>query len=145
MDLSLPWRWTSTYQNLKGWSSQKCELQSFVFQKVPIWQRLGGFEFNFRCLKWFLRKSLRKLRSEFFLKLRFLKIRLLLTWLKCLIIDVLNLMLLLSYLPFDSWFISTQFLVLNLDDWIVASPNRFIIFLYSIVLLLLLLLLLLLY
>ena len=26
----------STYQNLKGWPSQKCELQSFVFQKVAI-------------------------------------------------------------------------------------------------------------
>ena len=61
--------------------------QSFVFQKVPIWQRppanqLGEFEYNFRCLKWFFRKLPRKLRSAFFLKLRFLKIRLLLTWLK---------------------------------------------------------------
>ena len=32
-----------------------------------------------------------------------------------LIIDLLNLMLLVSYLPFHSSFISTQFLVLNLD------------------------------
>ena len=32
-----------------------------------------------------------------------------------LIVDVLNLMLLLSYFPFDSSFISTLFLVLNLD------------------------------
>ena len=69
--------------------SQKCELQSFVFQKVPIWQRplanqLGGFEYNFRCLKRFFRKVRRKLRSAFFLKLRILKIRLLVTWLKCL-------------------------------------------------------------
>ena len=54
--------------------SQKCELQCFVFQKVPIWQQLlanqvGGFEYKFRCLNWFFRKV-------FFLKLRFLKIRL---------------------------------------------------------------------
>ena len=91
MDLSLLWWWTSTYQNLKGWPSQKCELQSFVFQKVPIWQRplanqLGGFEYNFRYLKRFFRKVRRKLRSAFFLKLRFLKIRLLVTWLKCLLV-----------------------------------------------------------
>ena len=88
VDLSLFWRWTSTYQNLKGWLSHNCELQSFVFQKVPIWQRLlanqlGEFEYNFRCLKRFFRKVPRKLRSAFFLKLRFLKIRLLITWLKC--------------------------------------------------------------
>ena len=54
-----------------------------------IWQRLlanqlGRFEQNFRCLKWFFRKVPRKLQSAFFLKLRFLKIRLLVTWLKCL-------------------------------------------------------------
>ena len=90
VDLSLLWRWTSTYQAPKGWVSQKCELQSFVFQKVPIWQwlqanQLGRFEYNFRCLKWFFRKLSRKLRSAFFLKLRPLKIRLLVTWLKCLI------------------------------------------------------------
>ena len=70
MDLNLLWRWTSTYQNLKGWPSQKCELQSFVFQKVPIWQRLlanqlGQFEYNFRYLKWFFRKLPQKLRSAF--------------------------------------------------------------------------------
>ena len=61
--------------------SQKCELQCFVFQKVPIWQQLlanqvGGFEYKFRCLNWFFRKVRRKLRPAFFLKLRFLKIRL---------------------------------------------------------------------
>ena len=89
MDLSVLWWWTSTYQNLKGWPSQKCELQSFVFQKVPIWQQLlynqlEGFEYNFRYLKWFFRKLPRKLRSAFFLKLRFLKIGILVTWLKCL-------------------------------------------------------------
>ena len=79
----------SHQQNLKGWPSQTCELQPFCFQNVPIWQRLlanqlGGFEYNFRCLKWFFRKLPRKLRSAFFLKLRFLKIPLLVTWLKCL-------------------------------------------------------------
>ena len=86
------------YQNLKGWLSQKFELQSFVFQKVPIWQQLltnqlEGFEYNSRCLKRFSRKVQRKLRSAFFLKLTFLKIRLLVTWLKCLIeyrLDQLN-------------------------------------------------------
>ena len=48
-----------------------------------------------------------------------------------LIIDVLNLMLLLSYLPFDSLFSSTQFLVLNLDGWFVVLSNMSIIFWYS--------------
>ena len=42
--------------------------------------------------------------------------------------DFLNLMLLLYCLPFDLSFISTQFLVLNLYGWLVASSNRFIIF-----------------
>ena len=40
-------------QNMKGWVSQKCELQSFVFQKVLIWQRFLANQYNFRCLKWF--------------------------------------------------------------------------------------------
>ena len=89
IDFSLLWQWYSTYQNLKGWPSQKCEFQSSIFQKVPIWQQplanqLGGFEYNFRCLKRFFRKVRRKLRSAFSLKLRFLKTRLLVTWLKCL-------------------------------------------------------------
>ena len=81
MDLSLLWRWTPTQQNLKGWPSQKCELQPFVFQKVPIWQRLlvnqlVGFEYNFRCLEWLPSKLSWKLRSAFLHKLRFLKIQL---------------------------------------------------------------------
>ena len=50
----------------------------------PLANQLGGFEYNFRCLKRFFRKVRRKLRSAFSLKLRFLKIRLLVTWLKCL-------------------------------------------------------------
>ena len=55
---------------------------------MPIWQRLlanqlGRFEYNFRCLKRFFRKVPRKLQSAFFRKLFFLKIRLLVTWLKC--------------------------------------------------------------
>ena len=58
------------------------------FNHLPIWQRLlanqlGGFEYNFRCLEQFFRKLSQKLRSAFFLKLRFLKILLLVTWLKC--------------------------------------------------------------
>ena len=70
-------------------SPQKCKLQSFVVQKVPIWQRLltnqlEGFEYNFKCLKWFFRNLPRKLRSACFLKSTLLKIRLLVTWLKCL-------------------------------------------------------------
>ena len=44
---------------------------------------LGDMCYNFRCRK---RKVLRKFRSAFFLKLRFLKIRLLVTWLKCLVV-----------------------------------------------------------
>ena len=39
---------------------------------------------------------------------------------------VLNLILLLSYLPFDSSFISTQFFVLNWEDWFVVSLVYFI-------------------
>ena len=55
-------------KNLKCWLSQKCELQSSVFQKVSIWKRLlanqlGKFEYTFRCLKRFFRKVPRKLRS----------------------------------------------------------------------------------
>ena len=68
----------------------KMPLQSFVFQKVLISQRplanqLGGFQYNFRCLKRFFRKMRRKLRLTFVFKLRFVKIRLLITWLKCLV------------------------------------------------------------
>ena len=37
-------------------------------------------------------------------------------------------MLLLSYLPFDSSFISTQLFVLKLDGWFFVSSNRFVIF-----------------
>ena len=60
----------------KMWTSMFC------LQKMSIWQRLlanqlGGFEYNFRFLKWFFRKLPGKLRLAFFLKLRFLKIRLL--------------------------------------------------------------------
>ena len=56
---------------------------------MPIWQRplanqLGGFDFNFRCLKRFFGKVRQRLRSAFSLKLRFSKLRLLVTWLKCL-------------------------------------------------------------
>ena len=59
------------YQYLKGWLPQKCELESFVFQKVLIRQRLlanqlRGIEYNFRCLKRFFRKVRRELRSAFF-------------------------------------------------------------------------------
>ena len=48
---------------------------------MPIWQRLlanqlEGFEYNFRCLKWFSNKSPRKLRLAFLLNLRNFKIRL---------------------------------------------------------------------
>ena len=43
-----------------------------------------------------------------------------------LILDVLNLILLLSYLPFDSSFISTQFFVLNWEGWFVVSLVYFI-------------------
>ena len=42
------------------------------------------------------------------------------------IMDVLNLILLLSYLPFDSSFIPTQSLVINLGGWFIVSSNRFL-------------------
>ena len=48
-----------------------------------------------------------------------------------LIIDVYNLMLLLSYFLRDSSIISTQFFVVNSDCWFVISSNKFIIFSYS--------------
>ena len=93
------------YQNLKGRPSQKYEPHSFVFQKVPIWQRhlanqLGGFESNFRCLKQFFRKVRRKLQSAFFLKLRFFKIRLLVTWLKYLLWAYFTYLARFSYVPY---------------------------------------------
>ena len=73
MDLNVLWWGTSTYQNLKGWLSQKGKLKSFVFQKVRIWQpfldnQLGGCEYNFRCLKWFFIQLPRMLRSAFLSK-----------------------------------------------------------------------------
>ena len=46
----------------------------------------GDLSYNFRCLKRFFRKVLQKLGSIFFLKLRFLKIQLLVMWLKCLVV-----------------------------------------------------------
>ena len=46
---------------------------------------------------------------------------------------VLNLMLLLSWVPFGSSFVSTQSFVQNLNGWFVVSSNRFIIFWYSII------------
>ena len=75
-----------------GKTFQKYELQPFVFQKTPVRQRLltnnpGVFEHSLRFLKWFWSKLPRKLWSAFLLKLRFLKIPLLLTWLKCLLLD----------------------------------------------------------
>ena len=48
------------------------------------------------------------------------------------IIDVLNLVLLLSYILFDSSFISTQFLAINLDGWFIVSSYGFIVW-YSII------------
>ena len=48
------------------------------------------------------------------------------------IIDVLNLVLLLSYILFDSSFISTQFLAINLDGWFIVSYYGFIVW-YSII------------
>ena len=52
------------------------KMWTFVFQKVPIWQRflanqLGVFEYSFSCLKWFFGKLPPKSRSSFFLKLWF--------------------------------------------------------------------------
>ena len=89
MDLSLLSLRTFTQQNLKCWPCQKSKLQPFVFRKVPIWQRLLAnqlrwFEYNFRCLKWLASKLPQKLWSAFLLKQRFLRIRLLVTWLNCL-------------------------------------------------------------
>ena len=92
VDISLcSWR-TRTQQILKCWSFQKCEHQPFVFRKVPIWQRLranqlGGFEYNFRCLELFSSNLTRNLRSSFLLKLPILKVRLLLTSLRCLLLN----------------------------------------------------------
>ena len=47
---------------------------------------IGEIEYNFRYLKWFSSKMPQKLRSTFLFKLRFLKMRLLFMWLKCLLI-----------------------------------------------------------
>ena len=113
------------YQNLKCWPPKKCELQSFVFQKVPIWQRLlanqlGGIEYNFSCLKRLFRKVRRKLRSAFSLKSRFLKIRLLVTLLKCLIYFMLT-----FCWHFCVCFWQAQAFLLHLDDLVVEEIWRF--------------------
>ena len=42
-----------------------------------------------------------------------------------LVMDILNLMSLLSYVPFDSSFTSIQILVLSFDGWFVVSSERF--------------------
>ena len=42
-------------------------------------------------------------------------------------------MLLLSYFLYDSSFISTQFLALNLGGWFVVLSSKFIVFWYSII------------
>ena len=90
--------------------AQKCELQPFLFQKVPMWYRLlvsqlGGSEYNSRYLKSFFKKLPRKLRSAFLLKLIFLKIRLLVTWPKCLYIYVLYnaFLIMLIFYPSTLW------------------------------------------
>ena len=122
VDSSLLWRWNSTYQNLKDWLSQKYKLQSFVFQMVPISQRLlasqlGGFECNFRCLKWFFRKLPWKLRLALFLKLRFLKIRLLVTWLKCLLQVKLD-------DAFRTFILSLLYCEFQTDQWISNTEHQ---------------------
>ena len=63
-------------------------------------QSAWGFEYNFRCLKRFFRKVRRKLRSAFFLKLRFFKIRLLVTWLKYLLWAYFTYLARFSYVPY---------------------------------------------
>ena len=92
MDLNFILWWTSMLQDMKVWISQKCDLQSFVFQQVPIWQgllaiQLGGFEYSFRCLKWFTGNCRESCDRIFFLKLRSLKVWLLVTWLKFLLLE----------------------------------------------------------
>ena len=75
-------------------SCVKCSCLNFnlVFQKVPIGQwlkvnQLQEFKCNFRHLKWFSSILLQKLQSDFLLKLRFLKMRLFVIWLKCLFVS----------------------------------------------------------
>ena len=79
----------------KTWKVCPLKSVNFVFQKVPIWQQflanpLRGFEYNFRCMKYFYSKLPLKLRSGFLLKLSFSKIRLLVTWLNCLVMRSLT-------------------------------------------------------
>ena len=71
--MALSKRWTSISRLSKGAHMTTTSSQS-------AW----GI-YNFRRLKRFFRKVRRNLWSAFFFKLRFLKIRLLVTWLKCLI------------------------------------------------------------
>ena len=92
---------------------------------MPIWQQsranqLGGSEYNFRCLKRFFRKVQRNLRSAFFLKLRFLKIRVFVTWLKCLLKDLI---LLWSFLKLLTILRSGR----NYEGWsLYISRNKFL-------------------
>ena len=68
----------------KTWTLTIC------FQKLPKWQQLlanqlSGFGHNCRCLKWFSNNLPGMLQTDLLLKLRFLKIRLLVTRQKCLL------------------------------------------------------------
>ena len=62
----------------KMWTSTFCSQRLLVNQLV-------AFEYNFRCLNLFPSKLAPKLRSVFLCKLRFLKIQLFFTRMKCLI------------------------------------------------------------
>ena len=92
VDLSFLWWWTSTYQNPKGWLSQKCELQSFCLSKGAHMATTSG------------QSAWRILRSTFFLKLRFLKVRPLVTCLKCLL--------------------NVTFSLMNLSSTLIVSPEH---------------------
>ena len=68
----------------KMWTSIFC-LSKPVHMTTTSGQSPCGIEYNFRYLKWFFSKLPHKSQLVFLLKLWFLKIRLLVTWLKCLI------------------------------------------------------------
>ena len=118
MDSSLPWWWLPKWQNLKDQPCKKYELQTFVFQKVLIRQRLGAFEYGLRCMKWFSRKLLQKLLLAFLFKLRYLKIWLLVTWLRFLLQNQLKSLVLPKNTVNYTWTLKNLVFILFAFIWI---------------------------
>ena len=71
----------------KTWTSTYCLLKDANLLKRLLANQLGGFEYNFKCLKSFTSRLPRRFWSTFLLVLRLLKISLSVRWLKCLLLS----------------------------------------------------------